>query len=169
MFRPKMIKYSVQGTLTIVAGNLTGSYVIPQAVVLANSLVKWGGWQANSLGAFNIQNGILNFTDTTHVGGSLTVAAPYNLTIKFTVVEYYSGILRNVQRGTLNIPNGATSNTVVLTRNTNFGYGLEHLGANNDFNDEIAITLAGTTLTASCTQAVPGASGANVGYQYYEM
>lgn len=170
MFRQKLIKYTKQASATILSTNATATYTIPQAVVLANTLIFHNGWNANNGGAFNIDDFMVNLTGTTTVtvDRSEDVQA-YAMTCLFTIVEFYPGILRNVQRGVINILSGNSSANVTLTRNTNYNYALNSLGSVDDFNDKLSIALAGTTLTASDARGSIAAVDSNITYQYYEM
>jgi len=169
-FRAKYIKFTQQASVAIPSGATSAIYTIPQAVVMANTLLFENGWNADSLSSFNIAGFRLIFLSTTTVQvdrGEDNQA--YAMSCRFTITEFYGGLIRNLQRGTLTIPLGGFSNSVTLTRNANYNYSLCHLGSVDDFDDKLSLSLSGTTLTVSDARGSAAFSGSDISYQYYEM
>lgn len=185
-FRPKLIKHSEIISVTILSGDLSGvvSLAAGYAVVLANTVIKFLGYTANN---FSAQTSVglvrVDLTSTTQISAFIDAdptggAAADQLTAVVQVTEYYSGIIRNLQRGTLNIAEASSGSSVTITRNTNFNYSLDSLGCEQmstigavDGYLTGAFSLSGTTLSFSRASNPGSGTGvtAKAGYQYYEM
>lgn len=114
-YRPTVIKSVQRGTITIGAGAGSATAAI-SAVVLANTSLVWLGndYDGGATTAYDDANTYVNLTSTTQVTAYRGSTASADIT-SFEVIEYYGGILRSVQRGTVTVAAGAASATAAIT------------------------------------------------------
>lgn len=115
MQRLGLIKSIQRGTISVpAAGGSAGTLTI-NAVVLRNTILNVLGDQD---GGSDITPGqvcvITVFTNTTTISANRTLGATAAASIEVEVIEYYPGVLRNVQHGTYSTT-AATSGTATVT------------------------------------------------------
>ena len=136
-------------TITILNGQATGTATIT-AVVMANTVVVWGGTTlTDAVGA--LPHVVLTNTTTLTATSNTSVAA--DIVIKVTVVEFTNATITGVQRATITIASGNPSNTatiteVDLTKSVLFKLGVRSGGSLNDCCCHIELTDS-TTVTAT--------------------
>lgn len=171
-----LIRSIQQGSVAINGSTASGTTAIT-AVTLANSMILYEGYRLSYATAEDIRRTSprLELTDTTTVtayrqANDSATAIP---AVGFTVVEFYPGILKSVQRGTIAIA-AATSNTATLSQAVSTTRAMVmFLGVTSDalaaeMREHYAtVTLTnGTTVTATVTTA---GSSVVVGYQVVEF
>lgn len=113
-FQRSLIKSVQQDIVLIGAASTSGTQTI-SAVVLANSVLNYLSW-ASDAPAVTVKedNFLLELTNSTTITASHDTAGQ-NIAGEFQVVEYWPGVLKSVQRGTITITNGNNANTAAIT------------------------------------------------------
>lgn len=164
---PSLIKSIQRGTITIPGGSTTNGATIT-AVVTANSALYWLGNSLNTAGQvdsaqFMARLALTNATTVTATRGGTTE----DVTVSFEVVEYWPGVLRSVQRGTVAVGTPATITSVTTAKSllTYLGcVGATTTGGEWGAQEPKLVLTNATTVTASAT------SGTDVcGYQVVEF
>ncbi len=106
---------SIQNGIIVIGAASTSNTAAITAVRLADSLLVYVGWAADPTAVTILEdNCLLTFTSSTVITASHDTAGQ-NLAAGFQVIEYWPGIIRSVQRGTIVIANGTASNTATIT------------------------------------------------------
>lgn len=166
---PSLIKSVQRGTITITGGNSSNTATIT-AVVLANSLLAWGSNGLNTAGQvdaamFMARLELTNTTTVTATRGGTTE----DLTVPYQVIEFWPGLLRSVQRGTVVTGTPATITSVNTAKSI-----LQYLGcvaattAGGEWgrNQAYVVLTNGTTVTA--TEGGGTTGNITAGYQVAE-
>ncbi len=161
---------SVQSGIIVIGAAATSNTGAITAVNRANSLLVYVGYAADPIAAtVREDNLLLTFTSDTVVTASHDTAGA-NLAAGFQVIEYWPGIIRSVQRGTITIANGTASNTgSISVQNVNKAV-VTFLGATytalaaTDFRARLTLTDA-STVTAN---RVGTTDTVTIGYQVVE-
>ena len=175
-YRPSVIKSIQRGTINLQGA--TSNTATITAVTTANSVLSIAGRSSDDTtggpGQSNysmIRGELTNSTTVTayRITDDGVGASPI---IPFEVVEYYSGVIRSIQRGTITL-NASTSGTATITSVTTGKTQLYFLGATVNAtgysvwaHPKLVLTNA-TTVTAS-VGGIPGADVV-VGYQAVEF
>lgn len=127
-YRPTVIKSVQRGTITIGAGSGSATAAI-SAVTLANSSLVWLGndYDGGATTNYDDANTYVDLTSTTQVTAYRASVAAQDV-VSFEVIEFYGGVIRSVQRGTVLVAAGATSNTTAITAVTTSKSQLTRLG-----------------------------------------
>lgn len=106
---------SVQRGTIAISNVQTSNTAAITSVNTANSLLRYLNYNASPTAAsIREDNLLLTFTSATVITASHDTAGN-DITAGFQVTEYWPGIIRKVQRGTITITNGNTSNTATLS------------------------------------------------------
>jgi hypothetical protein len=173
-YRTSIIKTTQRGTITLT--NATSATATITAVVLANSSIRLLGVGIESAAAGdNTKNRLrLELTNATTVTVFAFAAdAVVNYTVSYEVTEYFARVVKSVQRGTIVITTGTTSNTATVTSVNTAKAALSCLGQTSDTNlgsngyviTDVVLTNA-TTITANVGFAA--GTGQTVGYELLE-
>lgn len=168
--RRQLVKSVQRGTITLAA--VTSNTATITAVSTNNALLANLGTSLAGSGVTNpqVNNVILTFTNATTITATRTTGTG-TVVVSYEVVEYFPGVLKSVQRGTIALTavtsNTATITTVDTTRtlDTQLGVLADSNDAPDAFYARLALTNA-TTLTASIGAASIGTI--TVGYQVAE-
>lgn len=167
---PGLIKSVQRGSISI-AGAFSATATI-SAIVLANSLIVYGGHTTDDAGTtMPVTTAAVELTNTTTVTASNGLNSGTQI-VAYEVIEFYPGVLRSVQRGTISVGGAATSVTatitsVDITKASAFflGYTIAVIAQNNLHHVRVVLTNS-TTVTAT----VAAVGGGNVaGYQVVEF
>lgn len=171
--RASIIKQIQYGSISIGAAASSNTATIT-AVTTANCLIFWNG-AYNGTASTN-QNMIADvvLTNTTTVTATRSSTSD-TCVARFVVVEFVPGVLTSVQRGTITIASGSTSNTATITSVSENVAFFNCLGFrnNNSSNERIDSAFATVDLTDATT--VTAARTTNdtfdtiVGYQVAEF
>lgn len=168
-YRANRVKNIQRGTVAITSGNTSGTATIT-AVVAANTRLKNLGSNDAAADSITSQTCYVQLTNTTTVTATV-LGAPTGagITLKFEVVEYYDGVLKSVQRGTIAIGGGSVSNTATITAVDTTKAELTSLGQTSGAADArngiyLALTNA-TTVTATNNAA---AAAETIGFEVAE-
>lgn len=172
--RQSIVKSIQYGSIAIGSGAASNTATIT-SVTTANSLIFWNG--ATNTAATTNNNLIADvaLTNSTTVTATRTGTGANTCTARFVVVEFVPGVLTSVQRGTITIASGSTSNTATITsvsEDVAFFNCLGFRSANSSTEraDAVLATVdltAATTVTA--TRAVNDSNDIIVGYQVAEF
>lgn len=167
LFVPSLIKSIQRGTITIGSSDTAETATIT-AVNPSNTRLKIMGERiAASAGGARIAltNATTVTADRQTTGGGTTK------TVNYEVVEYYPGVIKSIQRGTITLTAPATSNTATITAVNNRAE-VAFLGTSYDTDAfEQSMHQANVTLTNSTTltaQRVTGVGNVIVGYEVIE-
>lgn len=157
------IKSIQRGTVTLTGvGSNTATIT---AVDPTNSILRWLG-ASHSTGTTTDGLARIDLTNATTVTATRQGTGG-NLVVSFEVIEYYPGVIKSVQRGTITLAT-VTSNTATITSVDTTKATLEMLGwntndtANNPTNWDVRIVLTNaTTITGTM-----GTASATVGLGY---
>lgn len=100
------------GTVTIAALGTAGTATLGTAVSLANSLLVYNGrtLTVNNEPDQGRYSPRLELTDSTTVTATVGVAlGATTITVAYTVIEFFPGVVRSVQRGTIAFSAGTSS------------------------------------------------------------
>lgn len=113
VFLPSLVRSVQRGTITIGAASTSNTATIT-AVVLANSRLRLLGYSNDgNVVTITEDNCLLAFTNSTTITASHQTAGN-TIVASFEVIEYWPGIIRSVQRGTIALT-GVASNTATIT------------------------------------------------------
>lgn len=164
-----LVKSVQSGTIVIGAGATSATGAIT-AVVLANSVLNYLAWASDPTAVtVREDNMLLELTNTTTVTASHDTAGQ-SIAAGFQVIEYWPGIIKSVQRGTITIANGTVSNTATIPAVNTAKSSLTYLGAQftaiavTDYRARLALTN-GTTVTAT---RIGNTDAITVGYEVVE-
>lgn len=167
------IKSIQRGTITVGAGNLTATATIT-TVVPANTRLVWIGNSSTEDGTTSVPSAGLrvDLTNSTTVTAT-RLATTGSTIVSFEVVEYVTGMVRSVQRGTISVTNGNLSGTATFaTTLTNVDRAtLDVLGWNHNTALFLTQMLARIAITNTTTLTMTRAGSANeltAGYQVTE-
>lgn len=144
-----------RGTITIGTG-VTSATATITAVETANSRLRFLGWSDSGAAvSATEQNCYLELTNATTVTATHTLAGN-TIVASFEVTEYWPGVVRSVERGTISITNGNATGTDTITAVDTAKTELDHLGfaftntGAQNTNTQTRITLTNaTTVTAT--------------------
>lgn len=162
---------SVQyGTVTIPAGTATATATITD-VDMSNALLLNLGDQGATGTPFLIDIPILVFTNSTTITANVPGGSPTSDTLTaFGVMEFYPGVFRSLQRGTINITNTNLTNTATITAVDVTKALLISLGSTNvsgsNRQDSARLSL---TLTNATTITATRAGTTNTGRVSYQL
>lgn len=171
-----LIKSIQRGTISL-SGATSGTATIT-SVVTANSVVRYLGDSqsdpaTDDVTFFASRLALTNATTVT--GSSIAGNASNTQIISYEVVEYFPGVLKSVQRGTVDMTT-VTSKTATITSVDTTKSTVDHLGFNSNWPATPAygsVTRARWALTnaTTVTATVGNASNAScsLGYQVAEF
>jgi len=172
--RQSIVKNIQYGSISIGSGNTSNTATIT-SVDTSNSLIFWLGSYNTS--ATTNQDMIANvaLTNATTVTATRSHGGTNTCVARFVVIEFIPGVLTSVQRGTITIASGSTSNTATITsvsENVAFFNCLGYRSTNSSAEriDSAFATVdltAATTVTA--TRGVNDSFDTIVGYQVAEF
>ncbi len=172
---PASIIKSIQsGTIAIGSGSASNTATI-NAVVTANSLLFWNG--SYDATATTNQDMIADvvLTNTTTITATRSNAGTNTCNARYTIIEFIPGVLTSVQRGTITIASGSTSNTATITSVSENVAFFNCLGYRNTNNSAERIDSAFATITLTDATTVTASRTTNdsfntiVGYQVAEF
>lgn len=156
-----LVKSVQRGTIAIASG--TSATATITKVDVANAIVCYGGLKTTDTSAFiNSMVADLTLTDSTTLTINEGSNSGFTLTIAYTVIEFWPGVLRSVQYSRITIAISGTSQTATITAvDTNlaavFWLGQSTIGAAGatDYGQEMATVVLtnATTLTATRNEA----------------
>lgn len=171
-YRHSAVKSLQSGTVAI-SGSATSNTATITAVDPANSLLFNTGQVytlASTLATINKSR--LELTNGTTVTAFRGTGNPSVPVVFFTVIEFYPGVLKSVQRGQLNLNNvtsvNGTISSVDLTKAGITSLGFSTLGADNFDITDAALTIVNAT-TVNAQRFTSEASDLIVGYQVAEF
>lgn len=171
LFVPSLIKSIQRGTIVIAGGTSSNTATLSTAVVLANSLLTWGSQGLNTSGQvdaqmFTARITLTNTTTVTATRGGTTEA----LTVPYEVIEFWPGVLKSVQRGTVVTGTPATI-TAVNTAKSMLSY-LGCVGATSTGGEwgswQGYLVLTNST-TVTATEGGGNTTHITAGYQVAEF
>lgn len=154
---------------TIVLNNVTSNTATITAVDLTNAVVRYLG---QTFAVVTAQEDIckarIELTNATTVTAYVNTANANNLTVSFDVTEYWPGLIRKLQRGTIAVNGTGTLSPAVLDIGR---CSLDSLGYTSTATDSSMATkqpylVLTNTTTVTGTATTTGA--ATVGYQVVE-
>lgn len=159
-----------RGTITLTGAALTNTATIT-AVVTANTVLECVGItnSAGSAADYRDNWAHLALTNATTITATRLTAldGTVSVIVAYEVREYYPGVIKSVQRGTITNPGTATISAVVPSKSS-----VSNLGTASDAASaysSIVASLARLTLTnATTVTADSGGSNFTVGYQVVE-
>jgi hypothetical protein len=161
-----MIKRIQRGTITV-ASAVTATGTIT-AVDVNNSVLMFLGDLAQTATAnYNDSNCYIELTNSTTLTITRSGAAPGYSTVSYEVIEYWPGVLKSIQRGTISL-GGVASSTATITAVDTQKASLIYLGrfGNNAADPSrqliMVVLTNSTTVTAS---RVTGTDTEAVSYQ----
>jgi hypothetical protein len=145
-------------SITITAGNTSNTATLSPAVVADNSILLWLGQNFDQTNTNNDNsNGSLAFTNGTTITAT-RVGTGDILTVKGVVVEFYPGVVKTVQAGTITV---TTSTTATLGTAVNTAKSIVfHLG-NTSTDTSGASSVEETALTLTDSTTVTATRGVN--------
>ncbi len=172
--RSSIIKSIQYGTIAIGSGAASNTATI-SSVDTANSLIFWNG--SHNVSATTNENliGSVALTNSTTVTANRYGTGANTCNVRFVVIEFISGVLTSVQRGTITIASGSTSNTATITSVTEgvafFNcLGFRSANASTERADSVLATVNLTTATeVTATRATNDSNDMIVGYQVAEF
>jgi len=148
----KSIQY---GTVTL--NNQTSNTATITSVDPNNALILFlGSTYAATTAESNIDFARITLTNATTVTANQNTAIANNTIVSFLVVEFYPGILKSVQRGTMSVTTTSTITAVDTTKAVLFYLGQSTSGSPFD-----ALQLSRITLTNATTITGTGGVGTN--------
>jgi hypothetical protein len=164
--RPSAIKSIQRGTITITgAASVTATI---NAVVLANSTIRYLGQTYSQAAATEQRQAFsrVELTNTTTVTGIVNTSPGAESTVvSFEVTEYFPGVIRSVQRGTI-----VGAATAAITSVNTARAELSYLGHTESASDGITQYMPNLVLTnaTTVTQSVVVSAATTSGYQVLE-
>lgn len=147
---------------TIDLNSVSSNTATISSVDVTNSVLGFHGFTINASTALPSFFPRLDLTNATTVTATSNNNGSNTRPVGYSVIEFYSGVLRSVQRGTVTL-NGVTSNTATITsvgttktRATLNGFSFNSGGTNDiSFYPRVALTAATTiTVTAGTAPSV---------------
>lgn len=115
--RNHVVKIIQRGTIALAAGVATNTATIV-AVNMNNAVVHSAGNTGDSgsasYGTDTIDLQLTNATTVTATNGQLVTTD--TITVPYQVIEYFPGVLKSLQRGTITLTSGQASNTATITQ-----------------------------------------------------
>lgn len=105
-------------------------------------------------------------TNSTTVTASLNTSNPATCTVSFEVIEYWPGVIRSIQRGTVAVGASATITEVVRARSKVNFLGFTMTSAVMQSDQTVLLALA-TATSVSCTGG--GSLGQTAGFEVVEF
>lgn len=165
-----LVKQIQRGTITIANGASTNTAALSPAVDVSTSRIRFLGCSTNdgtsSMGRIALTNGTT--VTATRAGANNSTLVSYEVT------EYWPGVLKQVQRGTIALPAATASATATITTSTALASEVDYLGStvadagaptNQENNNRLTLTNA-TTVTAARSSS---SFDAVVGFQVTEF
>lgn len=166
--QPGFIKSVQRGSVTIASGATTNTATI-NSIDVNNARLKFLG--CNDAGSDVTAKALtrIALTNATTITASVSSAPTANLVTGFEIIEFYPGVIKSVQRGTITILAGNTSNTGTITTLNPAKSEVSYLGATvtNGALDLAWITLTNAT-TITATNNVTAAGNVIIGYEVSE-
>jgi hypothetical protein len=171
LFVPSLVKSIQRGTIAL-AGATTNAATI-NAVNMANSRLRLVSLETNNGGGFNALTR-LTLTNATTITATRTGAGGTDVTIGYEITEYWPGVLRSVQRGSITVGPAATSNTATINAVNTAKTELSCLGFESDeaSNSDQYLRIAQTsaaTITATRNGGAGAAGTSIVSYEAVEF
>lgn len=170
---PSLIRSVQRGEITISNVDTSNTATIT-AVSMANSQLRYLGQTGASAGTTPDEIAcLLSFTNETTITASVNTTSPGNRIVSFEVIEYWPGIIKTIQRGTVTHTAAQTGTTTITSVNANKTF-LDYLGFTTDYvgGTSIGFGLAGVVLTNATTVTGTGALGSInrvIGFQAVEF
>jgi len=168
--RPSGIKSIQTGSITI--ADLTSSNTATiTSVDLNNSIIIHGGRNTGSTNTFVNQECRVALTNATTVTVSRSGSSAVNV-VGYTVIEFYPGVIRSVQRGTITINSTNTSATATITAVDTTKSVVFWLGSDASSNGSLTaayLTLTNSTTVTSTRNTQDGSSTSVTGYQVVQF
>jgi len=147
---PKIVKSIQRGTITL-TGVASNTATIT-SVVLANSVLVWLGQSSTDVAVSSTDRSYtaVSLTNSTTVTGTRSSASS-NVTVSFEVIEYYPGVIKSVQRGT--VVSAATSTITAVDVSKSVLTFLGYIGSLSTYvglNTVCTMVLTNST-TITCT------------------
>lgn len=168
--RRSLIKSIQRGTVAVASAALTGTATIT-AVDLSNSVLVYGGQQTdNSIDTWHRACARIELTNATTITATRFEVGEIQ-TVTYEVIEFWPGVIKSVQRGTITMTavNNATATiTAVNTSKSMLGY----LGYSQENPSTASTIMTRLTLTNSTTVTANRATGTLnviIGYQVVEF
>ena len=165
-----MIRSIQRGVLSVSAGTSTGTVTIA-SVDINNSVLSVSQDADGTAGRWDASVGTVVFTNTTTITATRTTTLGDALRTSYEVIEYWPGVIKSVQRGTITLASVGSNTATITTVNTSksmlfdLRYSTTELTIPNRITTRLTLTNA-TTVTAS--RAV--GTGTNVSsYQVVEF
>ncbi len=161
------VKTIQRGTIIIASGNVSNTGTIT-SVDVNNARSKYLG--NNDAGA-DSQPSLLArvaLTNGTTVTAFVNTAPTNNLTVAFEIVEYFPGVIKSVQRGSITITGGTGTNTATITTVNTLKSELTYLGTTIGSTGADVAWLALTNATTVTATNKAGSSTSIVGYEVVE-
>lgn len=159
-------------------GTMSGAYPTDATATIAavateNCIINWLGVQQTNVNTnFAVAIGSVELTNATTVTGKQSPSGGATMTFSYEVIEFFPGVLKNVQRGTVSIGGNASATATVTAVNTNksvltFCGGRigTSAGPNTDAYAFDLVLTNSTTITAARNTA----DGANTITAYYQL
>jgi hypothetical protein len=165
------IKSIQRGTISIAAGATSNTATIT-SVVTGNTRIKYLGYTANGTADTpDIACILLALTNATTLTATVGAVGTDTRIVAYEVIEYWPGVIRSVQRGTVTTV-GAASNTATITAVVVLKSETEFLGFSSPYNATTSLNLAScrVVLTNETTVTATGLGAINrtIGFQVTE-
>lgn len=156
---PSIVASVQSGTVTIGSGSATGTATIV-AVNTANALVVWAGATSNETSANETDYlAGLTLTNATTVTATRTGTGAFTCSVRFTVIEFWPGLVRSAQYGSVSLSGTLSATATITGVNTTksavmtLGYQTNRNAASGlitgqEWDVDLVVTNA-TTITAS--------------------
>lgn len=167
-FQRSQVRSLQRGTITIV-GATTNTAAITSVDVNNSRLRNLGYSNNNGAGAPQSSCVRLTLTNATTITATHDVDVGDTGIVSYEIIEYWPGVIRSVQRGTITIT-GAATGTAAITAVTTGKTELDNLGNQPAANlDTLLARLVLTnTTTITATRSSAAATNTIVGYQAVE-
>lgn len=170
---PSLVKSVQRGTVAIGANALTGTATIT-SVNMSKSILRYLGetLSVQDNRSWDEATAHLTFTDATTITATRVSFGAFLTTmdLSFEVIEYWPGVIKSVQRGT--VVSGGTSSVTAVNTSRSI---LEFLGwsctdtiQNSNQNFQMPRIALASSTSVSCTQGNGGAQS-TVSYQLTEF
>jgi len=172
--RQSIIKSIQYGNIAIGSGAASNTATIT-SVTTANSLIFWNGAYNTAATTNNNLIADIALTNATTVTATRTGTGANTCTARFVVIEFIPGVLTSVQRGTITIASGSTSNTATITSvSEDVAFfnclGFRSANASTERADAVLATVNLTTATElTATRTTNDSNDIIVGYQVAEF
>lgn len=162
--RGTTIRSVQRGTIAIAPASASNTATIT-SVTVAHSRLRLLGYGISAASTNDKLSARIVFTNATTITAVVNTATDVTVTVSFEVVEYWPGVVRSIQRGTVA---GNTTATIGAVRTETSE--VDWLGGSgSDANTNIT-TVGRVTLTNATTVTGTSAGGANdtIGFQVVE-